>query len=142
MAGFGPPPSKHRRHRNKDTFAGHEVTVAEGEVVEAPPLPFAGRYSPATEEWYATWCRSPQAAAFTATDWQRLHMIAPLVDQYWQDPSPKLMAEIRLNESLLGATHVDRLRGRIKIEKRRPASEESDPDKVTRLDDYRELYGG
>jgi hypothetical protein len=122
MSGYGPPPAENKRHRNKDTFEGHEVTVTEGQQIDAPELPFSGRYSQATCDWYGTWCRSPQAGTFTPTDWQRLHMIAPLVNEYWVEPSPKLMAEIRLNESLLGATHVDRLRGRIKVEKPRPDS--------------------
>ncbi len=47
---------------------------------------------------------------FIATDWERLIMLSELVDAYWADPSPKLMAEIRLNEQLLGATVTDRRR--------------------------------
>lgn len=35
-------------------------------------------------------------------------MLAPLVEAYWQDPRPALLAEIRLNEERLGATVRDR----------------------------------
>ena len=121
MAGYGPPPAERRRRRNADTYADVQVTVSADAVVEAPPLPGAKRYLKSTRDWYATWCASPQAAAFTGTDWQRLHMLAPLVDQYFREPSPKLFAEIRLNESLLGATHTDRLRARIKVERKSPS---------------------
>lgn len=55
-------------------------------------------------------------------------MIAPLVNAYWVEPSTKVMAEIRLNESLLGATHVDRLRARIKVEK--PTASDAAPSGV------------
>lgn len=116
MAGMGPPPSQQRRRRNADTFEGHAVTVPAAGKVKAPPLPNSGDYSARTRRWYKTWTESPQAAAFTVTDWQRLHMLAPLVDAYFASPDGKLFAEIRLNESLLGATHVDRLRARIKVE--------------------------
>lgn len=113
MAGYGPPPSENKRRRNADRYEGLETAVDPAAVVAAPRLP--GRWPAAVKRWYETWCSSPQAQAFTVTDWQRLHMLAPLVAQYWQTPDRGLMAEIRLNESLLGATHVDRLRARIKV---------------------------
>ncbi len=119
MAGYGPPPSENRRRRNADRYEGQEVEVDPARVTEAPPLP--GRHSAAVKRWYETWCSSPQAQAFTVTDWQRLHMLAPLVGLYFRSPDKALMAEIRLNESLLGATHVDRLRARIKLEGEAPA---------------------
>lgn len=117
MPGMGPPPAEHKRRRNADTFEEGAVSVPADVQVDAPALPGADGYREATLAWYATWCRSPQAAVFTVTDWQRLHMLAPLVEEYFGKPSTKLMAEIRISESLLGATHVDRMRGRIKLEK-------------------------
>ncbi|MGW0933648.1 phage terminase small subunit [Streptomyces sp. NPDC002666] len=116
MAGNGPPPSENRRRRNKDEFEEHAVTVPADAGVHGPELPGDVEYGPQTIVWYETWRRAPQAGAFVGTDWQRLHMLAPLVDQYFREPSTKFLSEIRLNESLLGATHVDRMRGRIKIE--------------------------
>jgi hypothetical protein len=120
MAGNGPPPSENKRRRNKDEFAEHAVTVDSGGEMHGPQLPDADRYEPVTVDWYETWRRAPQAAAFTVTDWQRLHMLAPIVDAYWKAPTTKLLSEIRLNESLLGATHVDRMRARIKVEPPKP----------------------
>lgn len=49
-------------------------------------------------------------------------MLAPLVQAYFAEPTTKLLAEIRLNEGLLGATHADRLRARIKVEQPRARS--------------------
>ncbi len=121
MAGFGPPPSETKRRRNADTFEDQAVIVEAGAEVRGPELPHAALYGPQTITWYETWRRAPQAAAFVGTDWQRLHMLAPLVDAYFAEPSTKLLSEIRLNESLLGATHVDRLRARIKVEQPKPA---------------------
>lgn len=105
--------------------------------VEAPALP--GRWPAAVKNWYETWCSSPQAQTFTVTDWQRLHMLAPLVDRYFKMPDKALMAEIRLNESLLGATHADRLRARIKVEKPPP---EGVPAGVTAIQTYRDRLTG
>jgi hypothetical protein len=96
MAGRGPTPKS----------TGQLV----GAPTEAPPLPDAETYSERTRAWYATWATSPQAANFAATDWQRLAMLAPLVDAYFAKPERNTLAEIRINESKLGATPEDRLR--------------------------------
>lgn len=137
MAGHGPPPSENKRRRNEDEFAEHAITVADEGVVHGPELPGAGEYGPRTVDWYETWRRAPQAGAFTGTDWQRLAMLAPIVDAYWAEPSTKLLAEIRLNESLLGATHVDRMRARIKVEAPRPRAPESPAAGVTDMTEAR-----
>lgn len=120
MAGNGPAPSENKRRRNKDEYEEHAVTVADDGDVYGPELPHAALYGPQTLTWYETWRRAPQAVAFIGTDWQRLVMLAPLVDAYYLEPSTKLLAEIRLNEGLLGATHADRLRARIKVEQPKP----------------------
>lgn len=120
MAGNGPPPSENKRRRNADRYEGLQVKVDATGKAQAPALPGAKDYSEQTRAWYATWCSSPQAQTFTVTDWQRLHMIAPLVEYYFNSPDTRLMTEIRLNESLLGATHVDRLKARIKVEAPQP----------------------
>lgn len=117
MAGMGPPPAEKKRHRRPDQFEHAKVSVPADATPDSPPeLPGWEKYSTATLRWYRNWCESPQAVLFTRTDWQRLHMIAPLVEKYWAEPSVKLMAEIRLNEASLGATYVDRMRARIKLE--------------------------
>jgi hypothetical protein len=64
-------------------------------------------------------------------------MLVPLVEAYVAGEL-KVMSEIRLNESLLGATHADRLRNRVRVESVSGAPEAS----VTRLYDRDRLAGG
>ena len=90
--------------RNK----GKQKTALAGTTTSAPDL--VGDYSAATALWYEAWTLSPQAEHFAATDWQRLLMIAPLIEAYYARPTPQLMAEIRQNEAKLGATAADRER--------------------------------
>jgi hypothetical protein len=94
-----------RRRRNKPTETKSRL---DGSPV--PPPEFPEGYQRKTQQWWQTWTGSPQGETFLATDWQRLLMLAPLVDQYWLEPSVQLMGEIRLNEQRLGATVSDRLR--------------------------------
>ncbi|MGW3072726.1 phage terminase small subunit [Kitasatospora sp. NPDC001132] len=125
MAGFGPPPKENRRRRNADTFAA-EPEAAPIDAATAPPLPTPKRWLKVTRDWWETWAASGQSAHFTATDWQRLLALLPLVDSYHRLTSSanaedtrkmraalEIMKEIRQNESGLGALHVDRLRGRM-----------------------------
>jgi len=105
MAGNGPAPAEKRRRRSQDTFAAEQTIVAaDAKPDRFPPLPGATTFSRATQAWYRTWCASPQATLFLPTDWQRLHMLAPLVGAFYADPTPKAFVEIRLSESLLGRT--------------------------------------
>lgn len=137
MAGNGPPPAERRRRNNADTYADVQATIRSTSEVRGPEL--TGRWLAATKRWYETWRRAPQAEVFLATDWQRLQMMLPLVDDYFARPHHLKLAEIRLNESLLGATHVDRLRGRIKVETK---PETVAAPGVTALDDYRSRLTG
>lgn len=110
MAGIGPVPKdpSQRRRRNAD-IAATTVLPAEGPDSTTPGLP-GDAYDSRTLAWYETWRTSPQATVFIATDWQRLHMLAELVQQYWEEPRKELLSEIRLNEAALGATAADRIR--------------------------------
>ncbi|MFD0570149.1 hypothetical protein ACFQ0T_14110 [Kitasatospora gansuensis] len=83
---------------------------ADGYTGPAPDLPGGHDYDSRTLAWYNTWKSSPQAATFLATDWQRLAMLAELVEQYWEEPKKDLLGEIRLNEASLGGTAADRMR--------------------------------
>lgn len=105
-----------RRRRNLEVR--HQL-VAD---VVGPPALF-GDWSEETRRWWSTWTTAPQAAFFTATDWQRIQTLLPIVERYWLAPSVPLMAEIRLNESLLGATVVDRMR--LRWDLTRPAEDDA-----------------
>jgi hypothetical protein len=111
MAGTGPLPKDvaQRRRRNADSVAT-TVLPADGPPGTTPDLPGGHDYDTRTLAWYETWRHSPQAATFLATDWQRLHMLAQLVEQYWAEPKKDLLSEIRLNEASLGGTAADRIR--------------------------------
>lgn len=147
IAGFGPPPKPNARRTNADTFAEGAAEVT-AESVAAPELPNPKRWLKATREWWAAWCGSPQSALFVGTDWQRLVMLLPLVDGYHREHDPlraaKLMAEIRQNEAALGATHLDRLRARIKVagSAEGPGEAVGQGAEVIDLADYAAMFGG
>lgn len=135
MPGRGPVPAEKKRRRNVDTFAENTRSVVDDGVARGPEAD--EDWSPFVRGWWETWRRSPQAQTFVVTDWQRLRMLAPLVEAYVSGDL-KVMTEIRLNESLLGATHADRLRNRVRVESVGSAPEAS----VTRLYDRDRLAGG
>ncbi|MFE3386359.1 phage terminase small subunit [Streptomyces anulatus] len=109
MAGVGPTPSPNRRRKNTDPVAT-TILPADGYTGPSPDFPGGHDYDARTLSWYETWRASPQAATFLATDWQRLHMLAELVEKYWAEPSKELLSEIRLNEASIGGTPADRMR--------------------------------
>ena len=151
MAGNGPAPKANRRRTNADTYADIKTTVdGTKTVVRGPTLKSAvGRLIDSWPDevadlvtaWYETWRRSPLAEAWLATDWQRLALLAPLVADYYLRPTALKMGEIRQSESLLGATHVDRLKARIKVERGEAPAAKASPG-VTALDDYRSRLSG
>lgn len=145
MAGRGPAPganpnrkdpSQRRRRNVEPTF---EELPAEGYTGDFPALPATWSntimrkvqtgdgedelcpetvkitYLKITREWYEVWARSPMATRFTQVDWMRLRELAPLKDQYHRRPSKDLASELRLQESLLGATVQDRQRMRLRV---------------------------
>lgn len=119
MAGRGPAPkpAEQRRRRNADPVGS--TVLAKSKRPKGPTLIQAtgrSKWSKQTQAWWNTWRTSPQAAAFLATDWQRLAMLAPLVERYWFQPQTAILAEIRLNEERLGATVVDRQRARMQFD--------------------------
>ncbi|AYN58482.1 terminase small subunit [Arthrobacter phage Liebe] len=121
MAGRGPAPKEHhQRERDTRRRQADVVTVAADGTVRGPSLEEGtGRadWSDATVAWYDRWRRSAQAQLFQSTDWGRLLMLVPIVESYFTiKPSAAALSEIRLNEERLGATYVDRLRAKIRIE--------------------------
>lgn len=115
-----------------------------GNAIAAPPLPDREEYSTNTLAWWDQWATSQQAEVFMPSDWMRLIMLAPLVEQYWLDPKGTTLAEIRLNEERLGATVRDRqnLRMVFKDNDKQEVSksqEDATADNVIRL---RSAFGG
>lgn len=97
------------RRRNEDGTT--TTSVAQVPVVKVLNV----TYLKATRDWYETFGRSPMATRFTDVDWRRLREIAPLKDQYNRSPDTKLAAEIRLQETRLGATVRDRHEMRMRV---------------------------
>jgi hypothetical protein len=123
MAGRGPAPKEqHQRERDTRRRQADVVTLPDDGVVRGPALPDG--YTPDVELWYSTWRSAPQAALFEATDWQRLLLLAPIVQSYFTRPSAAALSEIRLNEERLGATYVDRLRAKNRIDREQPETDE------------------
>lgn len=116
MAGNGPAPKPDdmRRRRNLPA-AGAERTLVRDEVQRGPDLPDFVEWDDRTVEWYETWRVAPQAQVFEVTDWQRLHLLAYLVNDYFLAPDKGLLAEIRLNETAMGALWTDRQKARMRI---------------------------
>jgi hypothetical protein len=133
VAGRGPAP-KERRQRARDEKPVERLP-AEGHTGEAPRLPSSyhvtdghtgaeRRFLKPTREWYARWARSPMATRFTEVDWDRLrYVVAPLFDRFLRSSSKELAGELRLQESLLGATLMDRQRMRLRIDDTKPAAQ-------------------
>lgn len=164
MAGRGPAPganpnrkdASQRRRRNVEP--SFDELPAEGYTGDFPPLPATWSntvmrkvqtgdgddeilpetvritYLKTTREWYETWARSPMAVKFTTVDWMRLRQLAPLVDQYHRRPAKDLASELRLQESLLGATVMDRQRMRLRV-----GGPEDDPKEQPKLAEVRRL---
>ena len=115
MAGRGPAPKEqHQRERDTRRRQADVFTVSQDGEIRGPEL--VGPYSDETQAWYLDWRVSPQACLFTNTDWRRLLLLAPIVESYFRKPSAAALSEIRLNEERLGATYVDRLRAKIRVE--------------------------
>lgn len=134
MAGQGPTPKDDAKRVRRNKTAEPLKVKRGAKPTTAPellpsPVDDAGNeigWLPETIEWWNTWATSEQATLFLASDWQRLRMLLPLVDRYFELPSKDLMAEIRLNEERLGATLQDRQRLRLKIQAD-DGEEEEDP---------------
>jgi hypothetical protein len=138
----GPPPKDpaQRRRRNVDPVV--RKTISEPPT-SYPSLPDATGYLPQTRKWYRTWATSPQASRFLATDWQRLAMLAPLVDSYFLEPKATIFAEICKSESMLGATEADRLRLRWDVaEPKAPVKPAATPQDGARQEQIMRLIEG
>ena len=133
------PPHLRQRRNKKSTSENLEAP----EKPKIPALPkIKGRkWNRLTRDWWDHVWRSPMASVYIETDVDGLGRLAVLVDDFYMSSDPKLMAEIRLQESRFGLTPSDRARlqweiGKIKsAEKRKPKSRKrtADPRKVLKI---------
>ncbi|WEB38753.1 hypothetical protein MOV08_05170 [Streptomyces yunnanensis] len=139
--GKGRLPKDNPMRRNKNP-----EEILEGRKVPVPVLRNGEAYHPETLNWWITWINSPQVEAFLPTDWERLQQLAALVNAYWNDPKASTLAEIRQNESMLGATVADRQRLRMKDQGGKTVQGTSNPaqaePEISDEELYRMLNGG
>ena len=95
------PKPPHQLSRARDARRQRPWVEFEGVPAGQPRLAGARRQRPETRAWWRAWCSSPQAAEFWSTDWQRLQMLALLVDAYFCEPKASVLREIRRNEVAL-----------------------------------------
>lgn len=109
MAGKGPPPKDptQRRRQNVDPVPRTQLAAPKG---RPPALRIAKTARPETRAWWKTWSTSPNASVFTPVMWERLQMVALIVDGYFASPTVPALAEIRRAEAELGAMPADRAR--------------------------------
>lgn len=150
MAGNGPAPSPNRRRRNADIYGANitKISPIPADEPRGPTLATATQgqsltWKPEIQDlvgaWWTRWRLSGQAEMFLDTDWGRLALVAPLVASYYAHPTHLKLGEIRQNESLLGATVVDRLKARIRAEVEVQAGV---PAGVAAMDEYRKRLSG
>jgi hypothetical protein len=132
MAGHGPAPKDPvtRRRRN---IAPPSTVISVDDEIRGPDLPVDvlpdhEQWHPRTREWWRTWRRSPQAQAFTATDWDFLIDTALMHHTMWLKGRWEFASELRLRAAKFGATPEDRQRLRMQVtpqvqpEEAKPAS--------------------
>jgi hypothetical protein len=96
------------------------LTAANDDEVRGPDLPIDvlpdhEQWHPRTREWWRTWRRSPQAQAFTATDWDFLIDTALMHHTMWSKGRWEFASELRLRAAKFGATPEDRMRLRMQV---------------------------
>jgi hypothetical protein len=126
MAIAGRPPAENKRRRNADTFGAERVTLTEEQLEEFRTIP-EGKWHPETQLWWKGWTTCAQSQLFTVTDWLRLRELIVTRDSYQLRPTAQKMAELRQTEGLWGATYVDRMKARLKIETPGSQTQEEPP---------------
>jgi hypothetical protein len=131
MAGRGPAPSKDRSQRVRPGKSVVPTTViASDDQLRGPDLPDDALDEPwhsRTLAWWKTWRESPQAQAFTATDWDFLLDTALMHHTMWSKGRWEFASELRLRAAKFGATPEDRARLRIQVTAEAPAKAEEKP---------------
>ena len=141
VAGRKPKPQGQSRTRHKPTH----------EWIEVPNVPFPGRDLPEcrpdgrpwpewTLRWWGVVSTMPHCVLWTESDWQFAADTA-LVAAEVHEGNSRLSTELRNREKVLGTTVDFRRDLRIRYVDP-PEDDEGAEAQVTRLDDYRELYGG
>lgn len=111
MAGRGPAPKPaHLRQRTNKKAGCATLTQPEDPNVPAIPNPDGRDWHPLTlEAWSHAW-GSPMSSQWLVTDADALGRLAMLWDEFYKNPDPRMLAEIRLQEQRFGLSPLDRSR--------------------------------
>lgn len=135
MAGRGPAPKKdHSRDRDNKNFtklvAGDEPMGFELPDDVLPPIkidgeiqydtdgkPIREEWNMATQRWWESWRRSPQASRMLSEpDWHFMLETALIHHKMWNNGRWEFASEVRLRAAKFGATPEDRMRLRAEID--------------------------
>ena len=134
MAGRGPAPKPAhlRQRKNKKAGAAQLTAPEEPKKIKAPTLPNPDKrkFHRLTRAWWRRVWQSPMASEYLPTDEDGLARLALLVDDYYNEPSTKLAAEIRLQEARFGLSPVDRSRLQWEVQKGEEAERKRRPPQV------------
>ena len=118
MPGRGPAPKDPAARRRRNLQPAPTVLTTADEGVRGPALPddaIDEPWHPRTLAWWDTWRRSPQAQAFTTTDWDFLIDTALMHHTMWSKGRWEFASELRLRAAKFGATPEDRMRLRMQV---------------------------
>lgn len=105
------PAKKHPSVRARRNRASTAAVLTDGRTVIRPDLPECeDGWHPQTVEWWNDLWAAPMAAEYHESDKHALFLLAVLIDQFWNQPSQRLAAEIRQQRQAFGLTPYDRRR--------------------------------
>lgn len=138
----GPPPNPNARRRNNREKG---FTTLAGRRAEVPKLPSVKgrRWSQATRRAWEAWWSSPQATRWTDDDVPQLVLVAGLYQRALEGDGGAT-TELRQWTDRFGLSPMGRLRNRWLVAPPDLAAAEgaeAPVAKVTRIDEYRDLYG-
>ena len=100
-----------RQNRTKKAGAGI-IGLDQPDTVEVPEIPNPDEriwHNLTLTSWKTAW-NSPMAGQWLPTDADALGRLALLWDDFYKKPNPKVLGEIRLQESRFGLSPLDRSR--------------------------------
>jgi hypothetical protein len=150
MASPVPKPKSQRARRNADLAPQIDL---EFQPADPPELPTTWidkdgnlaelKWSPLTENWWQSWCTSPQAKIFSPSDWQSLLSTAFVADKFFRTFEVRYASELRQREAQFGATPLDRLRLRMAwMEDKERGFKVSEAEEKRRQKEAQQRYAG
>jgi hypothetical protein len=127
MPGPAPKPAHLRQRTNKKAGAASLEAPANAKAPQLPQLGEAHAWHPLTSGWWQRVWASPMAGEYLPSDIDGLVRLAMLVNEFYLEPKPTLLAEIRLQESRFGLSPLDRSRLQWEISKGEDAERKRKP---------------